>query len=70
MYINSLRIDSRFTCKKMHVTGMEGGISIQISYHHNIRMSGYLFFTRHMKIDLYEALDDASMRTEEPIEVD
>ena len=28
------------------------------------------FFTCHMKIDLYEALDDASMRTEEPMEVD
>ena len=27
------------------------------------------FFTRHMKIDLYEALDDASMRSEEPMEV-
>ena len=43
MYINSLRIDSRFTCKKMHVTGMEGGISIPISYHHNIKRNGYLF---------------------------
>ena len=38
-----LRIDSRFTCNKMHMTGMEGGISTPISYHHNIRMHGYIF---------------------------
>ena len=28
-----------------------------------------IFFTRHMKIDLYEALDDVSMKLEEPMEV-